>query len=551
LKTVRHYFAVVEAELGEVEVARLLLEAARYLGETLEPLRVYERFREIMAEAIPHDGVVVSSFHERDQLIRCDYAWVDGRLMDVAIFPPLRLSERGGMQSEVIRTGRPLLTNDVAARVQDSGTYYDVDSTGAMRKVPDEGPPKPKSAMMLPIKHEGRVVGVVQLMSERSAYRRDQLELAEGIVAQLGAAVRNARLHEDRLRLEASAAAARATALERERAAQVLEAVGDGIFFVDEGGVIRFWNRAAETLTHLPRSSVQGRAVTELGPDWASLATTVPAAAGDQRPRPVTLPFEVDGRELWLSFVAVGTHDGIVYAFRDVTVDHQLEESRHEIIATVSHELRTPLTAVLGAAGTLLRSDIELADDDRQQLLEMIATQAARLSQVTESILLAGRIDRDEVSIETTRIHVDTVVRETVGALEANIPPSVRIEEQLAAPGFALGDANRLQQVLINLLDNAVKYAPDGERILVRTSEASDRVRIEVIDEGAGIAPADQERVFEKFYRSDSSRRLAPSGTGLGLYICRGLLERMGGRISVDSHPGAGSTFVVEMPAAR
>jgi signal transduction histidine kinase len=291
--------------------------------------------------------------------------------------------------------------------------------------------------------------------------------------------------------------------------------------------------------------------VAELGTEWAALATAVPAADGDERPRPVTLPVDVDGRELWLSFVAVQTHDGIVYAFRDVTAERKLEESRHEIIATVSHELRTPLTAVLGAASTLLRRDIDVGAADRQQLLEMIASQAKRLSQVTESILLAGRLDRDEVWIETTRIDIDTVVRETVDALEPNLPPPVRVELQLTAPGLAIGDANRLQQVLINLLDNAARYAPQGERIVVRTSKAEDRVRIEVVDEGNGIPHTDHERVFEKFYRSDSSRRLAPSGTGLGLYICRGLLDRMGGRISVASSPGAGSTFTVEMLAAR
>ena len=256
----------MEGHLREVEIARLLLKAARYLGETLEPQRVYERFREIMGEAIPHDGVVVSSFDDHDGRIRCDYAWVDGELLDAAIFPPLQVSSEGGMQSEVIRTGRPLLTNDVAARVQDSGTYYDVDAQGTMRKVPDEGPPKAQAAMMLPVKDEGRVVGVVQLMSDHAAYRRDQLELAEGIVAQLGAAVRNARLHEERLQLEAAAAAARATALERERAAQVLEAVGDGIFFVDEVGAIRFWSRAAETITRLPSSGRNGRRWRRLSP---------------------------------------------------------------------------------------------------------------------------------------------------------------------------------------------------------------------------------------------------------------------------------------------
>src|SRR5436305_4667236 len=368
-----------------------------------------------MAEAIPHNGVVESSV-DAEGTIRCDYAWVDGEVLDVSIFPPLKVQAESGMQSEVIRTGRPLLTNDVAARVQDSGTYYDVDSTGTMRKVPDEGPPKAQAAMMLPVKHEGRVVGVVQLMSDHVAYAEDQLELAEGIVAQLGAAVRNARLHEDRLRLEASAAAARAAARERERAAHVLEAVGDGIFFVDAGGAIRFWNHAAETITGLSRSSVHDRALAELGPEWAALTITAPASGNDERPRPVTLPVDLAGRELWLSFVAVRTHDGIVYAFRDVTTERQLEESRHEIIATVSHELRTPLTAVLGAASTLLRPDIELAAEDARQLLEMIETQAARLSKVTESILLAGRLDRDEVSIETTRIDIDTIVRKTVAA---------------------------------------------------------------------------------------------------------------------------------------
>ena len=106
----------------EIETARLLLDAARYLGETLDLQRVYERFRELMAEAIPHDGVVVSSFDAETGIIRCDYAWVDGELLDVSIFPPLRLQASGGMQSQVIRTGEPLLTNDVAARVQDKGT---------------------------------------------------------------------------------------------------------------------------------------------------------------------------------------------------------------------------------------------------------------------------------------------------------------------------------------------------------------------------------------------------------------------------------------------
>jgi len=534
----------------EVEAARLLLEAARYLGETLDPVRVYERFREIVADAIPHDGVVVSSFDPEDEIIRCEYAWVEGELLDVSIFPPLKLQAAGGMQSEVIRSGLPLLTNDVAGRVRDSGTYYDVDAQGRMRKVPEEGPPKAQAALMLPVRHEGTVVGVVQLMTDSAQYDEAQLALAEGMVAQLAAAVRNARLHEEALRLEAAAAAARATAVEREQAAQVLEAVGDGIFAVDETEVIGFWNRAAETITGMLGETVRGRSLAELGDGWARLATAVPAAHAEDRPRPVTLPIDVDGRELWLSFVAVRMRDGVVYAFRDFTFERQFEESKYEFVATVSHELRTPMTSVLGAANTLLRNDVELPPETQRQLLEMIATQAERLAEVTESVLLAGRLDRGEVDVERIRVDVDTVVHQSVEALEASLPPTVRIERRLGAPGAVLGDANRLQQVLINLIDNAAKYSPDGGTVEVRTIRAGETIRIEVADNGAGIDAASRDRIFDKFYRGDSSNRLVPGGTGLGLYICRELLERMDGRISVDSAPGAGSTFTVELRAA-
>src|SRR5215213_7568426 len=142
----------------KAEVAELLLNAARKLGETLEPERVYGRFHELLADVVPHDGVVVSSYDERDDLIRCDYAWVDGNLLDPAIFPPIALNrEGGGMQSRVIVTGEPLLANDVEERVQRKGTYYDVDREGNVRKLPDSGPPGTKAVMMVPVHDEHRV----------------------------------------------------------------------------------------------------------------------------------------------------------------------------------------------------------------------------------------------------------------------------------------------------------------------------------------------------------------------------------------------------------
>jgi hypothetical protein len=123
----------------KAETAQLLLDAARYLGETLEIERVYDRFHELLADAIQHDGVVVSSFDEREGLIRCEYAWVEGEHVDPTTLPELKLSTAGGMQSEVIRSGKPLLENDVGGRVagEEGGTFYDVDREGTVRKLPD------------------------------------------------------------------------------------------------------------------------------------------------------------------------------------------------------------------------------------------------------------------------------------------------------------------------------------------------------------------------------------------------------------------------------
>jgi len=541
----------VPEPLSEIAAARLLLEAARYLGETLEPERVYVRFREIAAEAIPHDGVIVSSFDAESQLITCDYAWADGRTLDIAAFPPLRLREGIGMQSEAIRTGEPLLVEDVAARVRDSGTYYDVDSEGRMRKVPDEGAPLAQSALMVPVKHERTVVGVVQLWSDDIVYDPSHLELAEGIVAQLGAAIRNARLHEERLRLEAAAAAARAAAFERERAAQILDTVGDGIFSVDDRGVVTFWNRAAERITALPAAAVRGRELAALGAGWQALVEAVPVADVAEAARPVAFPVEAAGApELWLSFVAVRREAEVVYAFQDVTRVRALDQAKDDLIATVSHELRTPMTAVVGAAHTLLHRDLDESPERRRELLEMIVSQAERLARVADAVLLAGRIDRDAVTAEREPVDVEAVAAATIDALRPSLRGTVTLEARFGGVGEALADRDLLQQVLMNLVDNAVKHVADGGSVVVGTRRDGGRIRIDVSDDGVGIPPDEVPHLFEKFFRSSWSQARVLGGTGLGLYICRELTERMGGAVAVDSAPGRGSTFSVTLPAA-
>jgi signal transduction histidine kinase len=533
------------------EKSELLLAAARYLNETLELERVYDRFSELLAEAVPHNGVIVSSFDPETELISCDYAWVDGEQLDPGILPPLPLNrEGGGMQSRVIVSGEALLQNDVPEQVKDpAGVYYDVDREGHLRKLPDEGPPGVQSALMLPVKHEGEVVGVVQLMHETVRYDDEQRELAEGLVSLMAAAVRNARLHEQGRAEAAARARAEATAAAREQAARVLEAVGDGVMMVDGDGDLRFWNRSAELITDRARDDVVGNAAERVLKDWPAIAAQIPVSQEAELARPVTLPVEVDGRELWLSFVAVRSPNGVVYTFRDLTLDRGLEAAKSEFIATLSHELRTPMTAVLGAAKTLLRDDIALTPERRQQLLEMIGAQGTRLTQITEEVLLANRLDRGDLRIDSERVDLAQLVEHALETMRQDAPESISLTAE-GNGAAALGDRDRIEQVLVNLIDNAVKYSPEGGVVVVRTVPGAASVRVEVADQGMGIPTSEQEAVFEKFYRGDPQHLSVPGGTGLGLYICRELVQRMGGAIGVRSRPGEGSTFWFDLPRA-
>ena len=534
----------------KAELAELLLHAARELGESLEPERVYERFHELLADVVPHDGLIVSSYDEREDLIRAEYAWTDGAVLDISKLPSLSLNrEGGGMQSRVIVSGEPLLFNDVAERVTQAGVYYNVDREGTIQKLPDSGPSGTSAAMMVPVKHEGSVVGVVQLMRDDGRYAANDLEIFEGLVAQMGAAVRNARLQQERRRLEAAESAARAVAAERAQAARVVDAVGDGIFLLDDDGVVRLWNRAAERVTGLRRGLVYKRRLATVLPEWQELVDRIPVSEGGGMPPSVTLPLHSEDTDRWLSFAAVGIVDGVIYACRDITAEHKLEEEKSDLIATISHELRTPMAAVYGAAKTLLRDDVDFSPERRLQLLEMIASQATRLSQITDEVLLTSRLDRDDLRVGADPIDVAGVVSETVEAFQEQLDGSTRIEVEIPGDvGAASGDRDRIQQVLVNLLDNAVKYGDSPVKVHAYRSDGV--VRICVADSGRGIALADQTRVFEKFYRADPHLARSPGGTGLGLYISRELTHRMGGRLDLSSEPGAGATFVVELSQA-
>ncbi|HKB19621.1 MAG TPA: ATP-binding protein [Gaiellaceae bacterium] len=340
-----------------------------------------------------------------------------------------------------------------------------------------------------------------------------------------------------------------------QRHASVLEHVDDGVFLVDDAGVIQHWNPAAAAITGLTPSAVLGQSADDVLPDWRTVGPTIPVASvpGPGSTDARTLPFVIEGREVWLSISGVAFEDGVVYAFRNLTEERALDELKGEFVATVSHELRTPLAAIYGSAQTLLRQDIEIDDDKQRSLLQVIAQESERLSRVAGDILLANRIDSGRLQLDTKRLDVGLLVQDVVAHMRSGFAEreDVRLELVAVESGvFVAGDEDKLRQVLINLVDNAVKYSPDGGAIEVRVEPNGTSLRVSVRDEGLGIPHGEQQRIFGKFYRVDPQLSRGVGGTGLGLYICRELVRRMDGRLTVTSKEGEGSTFAVELPLA-
>ena len=341
-----------------------------------------------------------------------------------------------------------------------------------------------------------------------------------------------------------------------ERHARVLEHVDDGVFLVDDEGVVQHWNPAAHAVTGIPPGEALGRPAEAVLSGWATVAPLVPVASNPDPggPEPKTLPLELEGKELWLSISGVRFADGVVYAFRNVTEQRALDELKGEFVATVSHELRTPLAAIYGSAQTLQREDLALDPETRGRLLDVITTESERLTRIAGDILLANTLASGRLRLDHKRVDVASLAEAVVGEVRAAFAERHDITIELSGAdgiGEIVADGDRLRQILINLLDNAVKYSPNGGHVRLELEARANGIRFAVSDEGIGIPASELQQVFGKFYRVDPALSRGVRGTGLGLYICRELARRMQGHVSVESREGEGSTFYVDLPVVR
>jgi PAS domain S-box-containing protein len=385
-----------------------------------------------------------------------------------------------------------------------------------------------QSYMCVPLVARGETIGVISFVAAESGrrYGPDDLALAEELARRASAAVENAQLYRK--------------SEERAQAALVLETIGDGVFLVDADGVVRLWNHSAESITGIAREQIVGSRLAEALPGWELDSA-----------RAETRPFDVAGKERWLSISGVDFDDGTVYAFRDLTEERALEQIRQDLVSTVSHELRTPLAAIYGSALTLTRDDLELEDTMHAKLLEVIVEESSRLADIVNELLLASQLDAGRLELHVEHCDAFALAESVLEAARTHLPDNISVElEPAAALPPVVADEGHLRQVLGNIVDNAIKYSPDGGDVRVRVESAESFVRFSVFDQGLGIPSAERSRIFEKFYRLDPDMTGGIGGTGLGLYISRELVRQFSGRVWVEPNGRAGSVFHVEIPAA-
>ena len=329
----------------------------------------------------------------------------------------------------------------------------------------------------------------------------------------------------------------------------ILSNVADGIVAVDRDGHVVLWNAAAEEITGVAGAEALGRPPADvlqgsLEPDETSAGGRgglIQVRRGEEE-------------EVWLSVSEAVMRDpagavaGRIYAFRDVSSDHLVEQLKSGFVSTVSHELRAPLTSIYGFAETLLREDVAFGDEERRTSLGYIASEAQRLTGIVDALLSVARLEAGGLQMQLAPTDLRDVVSEVVESAERELSNGRRfIVEVPEEPLDASADRDKVRQVLANLVDNALKFSPNGGTVTVAARRTRDAVQVRVLDEGSGVPQSEQERIFRKFYRAEATTP-ALGGTGLGLFIARGLASAMGGRVWVDSDTGTGGCFVFELP---
>jgi two-component system phosphate regulon sensor histidine kinase PhoR len=345
--------------------------------------------------------------------------------------------------------------------------------------------------------------------------------------------------------------------LSRERAESeaVLASMVEGVLAVNKAEAVIRLNRAAAALVGVTPEQAAGRDLREVVRHPVLQDFILAALAGDKPTEQDLVLYAPDERQVAAHGTALrdaaGARLGALVVLNDVTRIRRLENVQREFVANVSHELKTPITAIQGFVETLLGSDAHRPEDARR-FLEIVSRHTERLNSIIEDLLSLSRIEQEESStLEREDADLGTIAASATQLCSARASgKDIVIENRCAAPMPARVNTRLIEQALVNLLDNAVKFSPPGRLITLTGAREGGHWKLCVQDQGCGIAAEHLPRLFERFYRVDKARSRQSGGTGLGLAIVKHIVKAHGGTVTAASQIGAGSTFCIVLPAA-
>jgi PAS domain S-box-containing protein len=512
--------ALERAELYEAErksraIAQQLARAGTLLANELDPQAILDEIVQQAPELVDAEAATVSLLEDDELVVSAAH----GDEAQSALGS--RSSAMGELVGEIVQSRLPVARGDVEGLLAATDPILETGYRAFL------GAPLVGS--------EGVVQGVLAVYARAPRlWHEEEVEAIAALAGTASAFLANAELYQR-------------VVLERERSVAILGNVADGIVAVDRDGHVVLWNRAAEEITGVPASEALGREPSDvlqrsLDPD----ETSAEGRGLIQIPR--------GGEEIWLSVTEAVMRDpagavaGRIYAFRDVSSDRLVEQLKSGFVSTVSHELRAPLTSIYGFAETLLREDISFGEEERRTFLSYIASEAQRLTGIVDALLSVARLEAGDLQVQLAPTDLRDVVTDVVASAQQEVVNGRRfVIDVPEEPLDATADREKVRQILANLVDNAVKFSPQGGTVTVAARRTGDCVQVRVVDEGAGVPAGEHERIFRKFYRADSAGA-AMGGTGLGLFIARGLASAMGGRLWMDAESERGASFVFELP---
>jgi PAS domain S-box-containing protein len=349
---------------------------------------------------------------------------------------------------------------------------------------------------------------------------------------------------------------------EQSRLATIFQQSTEGILAVDSALRITDFNPAMERLTGWSQREVLGRFYYEVlrpkdrqGNELGLQGSPIlQAFAGQAVVNREMVILARDGQHFDVSVTAScvrsarGEPISGILTVRDITREREQEEQRSTFISVISHELQTPIAIIKGFASTLARTDATFDMEARRSRLLAIEEEADRLNKLVGNLLYASRIQAGGLQMEIAPLDLSNLVQKVAHRLQVKSPDVTIMVDLPANLPTVMADRDRIEELLENLLDNAIKYSPDKQEVTVACRATGDEVIVSVSDLGMGISLRDQEQIFDRFYRVGDNMTRSMQGAGLGLYICRAIVEAHGGRIWVESLLHEGSTFSFSLP---